>query len=76
MAKKKVTYVITKSNWGGAQRYVFDLATNLNREEFEVSVALGGTGGKQVAMQDSVDSNGDTIEPNPTGKLATKVWST
>jgi glycosyltransferase involved in cell wall biosynthesis len=44
MAKKKVTYVITKSNWGGAQRYVFDLATHLPKDQFEVSVALGGTG--------------------------------
>ena len=42
--KRKVTYVITKSNWGGAQRYVFDLATNLPKEQFEVSVILGGDG--------------------------------
>jgi len=42
--KKKVLYVITKSNWGGAQRYVFDLATSLPKEEFEVVAALGGTG--------------------------------
>ena len=41
---KKVLFVITKSNWGGAQRYVFDLATHLSKEEFEVVVALGGTG--------------------------------
>jgi len=43
--KKKILYVITKSNWGGAQRYVYDLATSLPKEEFEVAVALGGTGG-------------------------------
>ena len=42
--KKKVTYVITKSNWGGAQRYVFDLATNLPKDEFDASVVLGGDG--------------------------------
>lgn len=41
---KKVLLVITKSNWGGAQRYVYNLATNLMREPFEVVVALGGTG--------------------------------
>ncbi len=23
----KILYVITKANWGGAQRYVYDLAT-------------------------------------------------
>lgn len=36
--------MITKSNWGGAQRYVFDLATNLPKNEFDVVVAVGGDG--------------------------------
>ncbi|MDP3772424.1 MAG: glycosyltransferase family 4 protein [bacterium] len=35
---------MTKSNLGGAQRYVTDLAVNLPREEFEVVVAAGGNG--------------------------------
>ena len=39
--KKKILYVITKSNWGGAQRYVYDLAVNFS-EKYDVSVALGG----------------------------------
>lgn len=42
--KKKILYVITKSNWGGAQRQVFDLATGLPKDKFEVVVALGGQG--------------------------------
>ncbi len=42
--EKKVTFVITKSNWGGAQRYVFDLATSLPKDQFEVSVAFGQDG--------------------------------
>ncbi|MEX0909881.1 MAG: glycosyltransferase [Candidatus Paceibacterota bacterium] len=46
--KKKILYVITKSNWGGAQRYVFDLATGLSKEMFDVVVALGGTGNKHA----------------------------
>jgi glycosyltransferase involved in cell wall biosynthesis len=48
MAKKKVLYVITKSNWGGAQRYVFDLASNLPKDTFDVAVLLGGTGAKDA----------------------------
>jgi len=44
VTRKKILYVITKSNWGGAQRYVYDLATNLPKEEFDVAVALGGDG--------------------------------
>jgi len=38
---KKILYVITKGNWGGAQRYVYDLATNLDRKEFEAAVLYG-----------------------------------
>src|SRR3990167_2305563 len=41
---KKILFVITKSNWGGAQRYVYDLATALHKGQFEVVVAFGGTG--------------------------------
>ncbi len=39
--KKKVLYMITKGNFGGAQRYVFDLAVNLPKEKFDVVVACG-----------------------------------
>lgn len=42
--RKKVLYVITKSNFGGAQKYVYDLATSLPKEHFDVIVALGGKG--------------------------------
>ena len=42
--KKKILFLITKSNWGGAQRYVYDLATSLPTDQFEVVVALGGDG--------------------------------
>lgn len=42
-ARKKIFYVITKSNWGGAQRYVFDLATAL-QNTFEVHVVFGQEG--------------------------------
>jgi len=39
--KKKVLLVVTKSNFGGAQRYVYDLATNLPTDEFDIAVAFG-----------------------------------
>jgi len=44
MKPKKIIYVITKSNWGGAQRYVFDLATHLPKSEFEILVVTGNMG--------------------------------
>jgi len=37
----KIIYLITKGNWGGAQRYVYDLATNLPSRGYEVAVAVG-----------------------------------
>ncbi|MDD5051032.1 MAG: glycosyltransferase [Candidatus Pacebacteria bacterium] len=42
--KSKILFVITKSNWGGAQRYVYDLATNLPKETYEPFVIFGGRG--------------------------------
>ncbi len=44
MTTAKILYVITKSNWGGAQRYVYDLATRLPKELYETEVILGGDG--------------------------------
>jgi len=40
----KILYVITKSNWGGAQRHVFDLSTAMKARGHDVWVALGGEG--------------------------------
>jgi glycosyltransferase involved in cell wall biosynthesis len=42
--RRKVVYLITKATWGGAQRYVFDLATNLPKDRFEPIVAYGTHG--------------------------------
>src|SRR3989344_2066331 len=39
--KKKILYTITKGNFGGAQRYVYDLATSLSKDEYDVVVACG-----------------------------------
>ena len=40
----KVLYLITKATSGGAQKYVYDLATNLPKDEFEPIVAYGTEG--------------------------------
>lgn len=42
--RKKILYIVTKSNMGGAQRYVFELATSLDPATYEVVVAFGGNG--------------------------------
>jgi len=43
-ALKKVFYLITKSNWGGAQHYVYTLAKTLTLHGADVGVLAGGTG--------------------------------
>jgi glycosyltransferase involved in cell wall biosynthesis len=40
--KTKLYLCITKSNWGGAQKYVYDIATNIPKDKFDVTVLLGG----------------------------------
>lgn len=42
-AKPKLLYLITKSNYGGAQRYVHELAVHF-QQTYEVVVACGGNG--------------------------------
>ena len=40
----KILYGITKSNFGGAQRYVFDMATEAKSAGHDVAVICGGEG--------------------------------
>ncbi|WP_218137178.1 hypothetical protein, partial [Vibrio cholerae] len=47
--KQKILYVITKGNWGGAQRYVFDLAVSLSNSLSNPLSDTGvGTGGSHL----------------------------
>jgi len=61
----KVLYIITKSNWGGAQRHVFDVATEAKKEGFDVAVALGGTG---ILKQKLENAGIRTISINSLGR--------
>jgi glycosyltransferase involved in cell wall biosynthesis len=49
----KIVYLITKSNWGGAQRYVYDLATSFNSKGCDILVAFGGGGELKRRLDDS-----------------------
>jgi glycosyltransferase involved in cell wall biosynthesis len=51
---QKILYVITKSNFGGAQRYVYDIATHLPTDQFAVAVACGGTGARNAPQGELV----------------------
>lgn len=42
--KIKILYAITKGNMGGAQKYVYDIATSLSKDDYDVSVLIGSDG--------------------------------
>ncbi len=42
--KSKILICITKSNWGGAQKYVYDIAISAQNNNYDVTVLLGGAG--------------------------------
>lgn len=44
MPKRKILFLITKATMGGAQKYVYDIATQLPRSQFDVIVAYGTRG--------------------------------
>lgn len=53
-SRKKVLFLITKATFGGAQRYVYDLASNLPHHEYEAGVAFGVRG----KLADMLDTHG------------------
>lgn len=59
--RRKILYLVTKATSGGAQRYVYDLATNLPKGEFETIVAYG-TRGK---LADDLATAGITVRQLP-----------
>jgi glycosyltransferase involved in cell wall biosynthesis len=42
--RTKIAFLITKSNWGGAQKHVYDIATHLDPKKYDAVVILGGHG--------------------------------
>ena len=42
--KQKILFIITKSELGGAQRYILDTSVSLAKQGYEVLVAAGGNG--------------------------------
>jgi len=48
MEKKKILYVITQAEMGGAQRYIYDLATSSEAQNYDISVAIGESQDKSL----------------------------
>ena len=58
--RKKILFCVTKGNFGGAQKYVYDLATNLSKAAFDIVVACGNKDGNALP-QKLVEQNIRTI---------------
>lgn len=50
---KRILFVITKAVWGGAQRYVFDLATAAKEKGYQVAVAYGSEGLMRTKLEET-----------------------
>lgn len=63
---------ITQSNFGGAQRYVFDLARCLSQAMFDVCVTCGAPKGDRSSLIDKLHAEG--IRVAPMHHLAREMW--
>lgn len=54
--RKKILFVVTLNEWGGAQKYVFDLATHLPKDQFDILVAVGIEGNGELIKKLSQNS--------------------
>jgi glycosyltransferase involved in cell wall biosynthesis len=63
--RKKIILAITKGEWGGAQKYVYDLATSLPPEDWEV-IVLAGAGA--ALPQKLAETNIKTIQVETLGR--------
>ncbi|MBU1292603.1 glycosyltransferase [Patescibacteria group bacterium] len=52
-SKKRILYVITKANWGGAQRYVYDMALGAKAQGYSVLVVSGSEGELTARLRDA-----------------------
>ena len=46
--RSKILYVITQAEMGGAQRYLYDLATSFEAQNYDISVAIGQSQDKSL----------------------------
>ena len=50
MEKKKILFIITQSEFGGAQRFLYNLISRLDRLNYEIKVAVGNTGNNEFTQ--------------------------
>lgn len=67
----KILYLITKGNWGGAQKYVFTLANEAQNKGWETAIVLGEGEGLETKL---IENNLRVIKLPHLGRNI-KIWS-
>lgn len=60
--KPQLLYVITQGEWGGAQRYIYDLARNLHND-YAITIAVGEPGGASRMKEVVAEYNKNFKDP-------------
>ncbi len=68
--KRKIIYLVTQSEWGGAQEYVYNLATNLDKNQDQPLVLAG-----RQALSDQGESKGGNGPLRSGARLAARQES-
>ncbi|MBA7631722.1 D-inositol-3-phosphate glycosyltransferase [subsurface metagenome] len=55
---KKILFIITQSEFGGAQRAFFNIAINLNKEKYKITVAAGPEGDNEQGFLSALEKRG------------------
>ena len=50
MEKKKILFIITQSEFGGAQRFLYNLISRLDSLNYDIKVAVGNTGNNEFTQ--------------------------
>jgi glycosyltransferase involved in cell wall biosynthesis len=55
---KKILFIITQSEFGGAQKAFFNIATNLDKEKYKIIVAAGPEGDDEQGLLSALEKRG------------------
>jgi len=60
--KKKILFLVTQSEFGGAQRFIYNLVTNLNKNRYDALIAAGAEGDNENGFLNLLDKQGIKTE--------------
>ena len=61
--KKKILFLVTQSEFGGAQRFIYRLITNLDLAKYDISIAAGPEGNNADGLLFNLQNKGFKIFP-------------